>query len=92
MCPKRGEGDFVTIRDQRPWKAVVLHHINHKLSGGVDSSGVSPRGYEVNHFCCTVSKDQHLIIGSTLVNHGGKLHDPVHMDRLPLSGGDGQGL
>ena len=92
MCPKRRKGDFITIRNQQPWKAVVLHHIYHKHGSGVNSSGFGPGVYEVKHFSCAVSKDQHLIINSTLVNHGWKFHDPVHMDRLPLSGGNGQGL
>ena len=92
MCPKRGEGDFVAIRDQRPWKAVVLHHIYHKHSSGVNSSSFGPGGYKVNHFCRAVSEDQHLIIRSTLINHGGDVHDAVNMDGLPLSGMDGQML
>ena len=50
---------------------MVFHHINHELGGSVNSSGFSPSGYEVNHFCCAVGKDQHLIKGSTLVDHWG---------------------
>ena len=49
---------------------MVVHHIHNKHDSGINSCHFSPSEYQVNYFSDAVSEDQHLVIRSTLVNHG----------------------